>query len=134
MLLAKKIFEFHAQVQKCHFGNFSILPIWHFWTCAWNSKLFLAKIILLKHYENENKKKYSQLDPNPGFMQEKVQKGDFLKKDSQEFFFSCFRFLWISQRPGKLNWEWVVFLPSKNYTGSVTDENGRWLYNLSPLH
>ena len=23
--------------------------------------------------------------PNPGFMQEKVQKGDFLKKDSREF-------------------------------------------------
>ena len=26
----------------------------------------------------------SQGPPNPGFMQEKVQKGDFLKKDSQE--------------------------------------------------
>ena len=25
--------------------------------------------------------------PNPGFMQEKVQKGDFLKKPLQEFFF-----------------------------------------------
>ena len=25
--------------------------------------------------------------PNPGFMQEKVQKGDFLKKDSRELFF-----------------------------------------------
>ena len=24
MLLAKKNFEFHAQVQKCHFGNFVI--------------------------------------------------------------------------------------------------------------
>ena len=36
------------------FGNFSILPKWHFWTCAWNSKFFLAKIILLKHYENGN--------------------------------------------------------------------------------
>ena len=23
--------------------------------------------------------------PNPGFMQEKIQKGDFLKKDSQDF-------------------------------------------------
>ena len=31
-LLAKKNFEFHAQVQKCHFGNFSILAKWHFWT------------------------------------------------------------------------------------------------------
>ena len=25
--------------------------------------------------------------PNPGFMQEKAKKGDFLKKDLQEFFF-----------------------------------------------
>ena len=27
----------------------------------------------------------SQGPPNPGFMYEKVQKGDFLKKDSREF-------------------------------------------------
>ena len=26
MFLAKIFFEFHAQVQKCHFGNFSFLP------------------------------------------------------------------------------------------------------------
>ena len=53
--------------------------------------------------------------PNPGFMQEKVQKGYFLKKDSRESkIFSCFRFLWISLRPGTLNWERVVFLQSKN--------------------
>ena len=52
--------------------------------------------------------------PNPGFMQEKVQKGDFLKKPSWELkFFCCFRFLWISQRPGTLNWKWLVFLVSK---------------------
>ena len=71
MLLAKKNFEFHAQVQKC----------------AWNSNLFLAESILLRHYENGNKKKYSQLVPGipiPGFMQEKVQKGDFLKKNLTE--------------------------------------------------
>jgi hypothetical protein len=31
---------------------------------------------------------------NPGFMQENVQKGDFLKKGSRELkFFVCFRFL-----------------------------------------
>ena len=32
----------------------------------------------------------SQGPPNPGFMQEKVQKGDFLKKDTSEngFFFA----------------------------------------------
>ena len=42
---------------------------------------FLAKSILLKHYENGNKKIFSNVSqglPNPGFMQEKVQKGDFL--------------------------------------------------------
>ena len=51
---------------------------------------------------------------NPGFMQEKVQKGEFLKKDSWELkFFSCFRFLWISRRPGTLNCERVVFWLSK---------------------
>ena len=42
--------------------------------------------------------------PNPGFMQKKVQIGDFLKKDSRELiFFSCFRFLRIPPRPGTLN-------------------------------
>ena len=56
----------------------------------------------------------SQGLPNPGLMQEKVQKGDFLKKPSQELkFFCCFRFLWISQRPGMLNWKRLVFLLSK---------------------
>ena len=29
----------------------------------------------------------SQGPPNPGFMQEKVQKGDFLKNDLREFIF-----------------------------------------------
>ena len=53
----------------------------------------MALLILcmkFKNYENGNKKKYSQLvqgSPNPGFMQEKVQKGDSLKKDSRELFF-----------------------------------------------
>ena len=57
----------------------------------------------------------SQGPPNPGFIQKKVQKGDFLKTDSRESkIFSCFRYLWISRRPGTLNWERVVFLPSKN--------------------
>ena len=40
------------------------------------------------------KLKNSQDPPNPGFMQEKVQKGDFLKKPSRELkLFCCFRFL-----------------------------------------
>ena len=81
MLLAKTFFEFHAQVQKCHFGNFSFLPKWHFWTRTWNSKIFLAisffwsimKMAIRNCFRN-----MSQGLPNPGFMQEKVQKGDFL--------------------------------------------------------
>ena len=44
----QKNFEFHARVQKCHFGNFSILPKWHFWTRAWNSKKKFAKITHFK--------------------------------------------------------------------------------------
>ena len=36
----------------------------------------------------------SQGPPNPGFMKEKVQKGDFLKKGSRELKnYFCFRFL-----------------------------------------
>ena len=100
------------------FGNFSILPKWHFWTCAWNSNFFWPKAFfwsIMKMATRKNIHNLSKGPPNPGFMQEKVQKGDFLKKDSRELkFFSCFRFLWISQRPGTLNWERVVFLPSKN--------------------
>ena len=117
MFFAKKNFEFHARVQKCHFGKNEKLPKWHFWTRAWNSKIFLAKSILLKHYENGNKKKFQNLSqgpPNPGFMQKKVQKGDFLKKPSRKLkFLFCFRFLWIFRRPGMLNWERLVFLLSK---------------------
>ena len=66
MLLVEKFFEFHARVQKCHFGKIEKLPKWHL----------------------------SQGPQNPGFMQKKVQKGDFLKKDSRELkFLFCFRFL-----------------------------------------
>ena len=53
-------------------------------------KFFLTKSILLKDYENAFKKKYSYMSqgpPNPGFMQEKVQKGDFRKKPWQELIF-----------------------------------------------
>ena len=52
---------------------------------------FLARSSLLKHYENGNKKKkihnMFQVPPNPGFMQEEVQKGDFLQKLSRELIF-----------------------------------------------
>ena len=60
-------------------------------------EIFWTKSILLKYYENDNKKNtynMSQGPPNPGFMQEKVQKGDFLKKTSRGLnFLFCFRFL-----------------------------------------
>ena len=78
----------------------------------WSKAFFwsIMKMAVRKIFRN-----MSQGPPNPGFMQEKVQKGDFLKKDSRELnSFSCFRFLWISRRPGTLNWEGVVFLQSKN--------------------
>ena len=43
----------------------------------------------MKMLTRKNIHNMSQAPPNPGFMQEKVQKGDFLKKDSRElkFFF-----------------------------------------------
>ena len=57
MILAKKIFEFHASFQKCHFGK------------------SIMKMAIRRNIHNS-----SQGLPNPGFMQKKVQKGDFLKK------------------------------------------------------
>ena len=118
MLLAKKIFEFHAQVQKCHFGKIEKLPKWHFWTLAWNSKIFRPKAFfwsIMKMAIRKNIHNLSQGPPNPGFMQKKVQKGDFLKKPSRELKnYFCFRFLWISRRPGTLYWKRVFFWSSKN--------------------
>ena len=142
MLLVKIFFEFHDQVQKCHFGNFSILPKWHFWSRAWYSKFFLPKTFfwsIMKMAIRNFFHNLSQGLPNPGFMQEKVQKGDFLKKDSQEFKkFSRFRFLWISRRPGTLNWERVVFLPSNNLYRKCAcswPKNGqKWFFVCSPWH
>ena len=46
---------------------------------AWNLKK-MAKSVLLKHYVNGNRKNIYNMPqglPNPAFMQEKVQKGDF---------------------------------------------------------
>ena len=99
-----------AKIKNCQNGTFEPVheiqnffgPKAFFWS--------IMKMAIRKFFRN-----MSQGLPNPGFMHEKVQKGNFLKKDSRELkFFSCFRFLWISRRPGTLNWERVVFLPSKN--------------------
>ena len=74
----------------------------------------------------------SQGPPNPGFMQKKVQKGDFLKKDSQELKnLFCFRFLWISGRSGTLNCERVFFWLSKNLCKQCAE--GQWTCTLDPL-
>ena len=121
-------------LQKNDFGqkNFWIsctgskVPFWQNWKIAkmallnlcMKFKIFLAKSILLKHYENGNKKKYSQLVPGSAksrIYSGKSTKRGFSKKGlTRIIFFSCLRFLWISRRPGTQNWEWVVFLPSKN--------------------
>ena len=52
--------------------------------------------------------------------QKKIQISCMGSKPSQELiFFSCFRFLWIPQRPGTLNWKRLVFCCLKSYTSSV---------------
>ena len=51
---------------------------------------FSSKSIHLKYYEDGNKKNILNMPqgwPNPGFMNEKVHKGDFLKKPSRELKF-----------------------------------------------
>ena len=78
--------------QNCKIAKMALLN-----PCMKSDFFVLFKSILLKQYENDNKKnihKTSQGWPNPGFMQEKVQKGDFLKKPSQELKkINCFRVL-----------------------------------------
>ena len=94
------------------FQNGGFEPVHEIRKKFWPKVFFwsIMKMAIRKFFHN-----LSQGPPNPGFMQEKVQKGNFQKKDSRQLKnFSCFRFLWISQRPGMVNWEWVVFLPSKN--------------------
>ena len=98
-----------AIFQFCQNGTFE--PVHEIQNFFWSKAFFWSfmKMGIRKTVHN-----LSQGLPNPGFIQEKVQKGDFLKKDSRKLnFFSCFRLLWISRRPGMLNWERVVFLTSK---------------------
>jgi hypothetical protein len=60
---------FGGRVQKCHFGNFSSVPKWHFWTHAWFffwPKAFYwsnMKMAIRKNIHN-----MSQGPPDPGFM------------------------------------------------------------------
>ena len=99
----KLIFQF--------FQNGTFKPVHEIWIFFW-PEVFLWSIMKMSIRKNIHN--MPQGLPNPGFMQEKVQKGDFLKKPSWELkFFCCFRFLWISRRSGTLNWKWLVFLLSK---------------------
>ena len=111
MLLAKKKSKstILAIFQFCQSGTFE--PVHETWKFFWPKAFFwsIMKMAIRKFFHN-----LSQGPPNPGFMQEKVQKVDFLIKDSRELkFLFCFRFLWISWRPGMLNWERVFFWWSK---------------------
>ena len=97
------------KLKNCQNGTFE--PVHEIRKFFWPKVFFwsIMKVPFRKNIHN-----MPQGPPNPGFMQEKVQKGDFLKKPSRELnFFCCFRFLWISRRPGTLNWKWLVFLLSK---------------------
>ena len=78
-----------AKLKNCQNGTFeAVHEIQKFF---WPKAFFLS---IMKMATRKNINNLSKGPPNPGFMQEKVQKGDFLKKDSRELnFFSCFRFL-----------------------------------------
>ena len=81
-----------AIFQFCQNGTFELVHEIRkfFWpkTFYWS----IMKMAIRKFFHN-----LSQGLPNPGFMQKKVQKGNFLKEDLRELiFFVCFRFLWIS--------------------------------------
>ena len=73
------------------------------WNFFWPKSFIwsITKMAIRKNIHN-----MSQGLPNPGIMQEKVQKGDFL----------CFRIVWIPRTPGtgRLNQKRLVFLSSKN--------------------
>ena len=68
-----------AKLKNCQNGTFEpgheiqnfFWPIAFFWS--------IMKMATRNFFHN-----LSKSPPNPGFMQENVQKGDFLKKDSQE--------------------------------------------------
>ena len=103
-----------------YFQNGTFEPVHEIWKIFW-PKVFFWSIMNMPLRKNIHN--LPQGPPNPGLMQEKVQKGDFLKKPSWQLkFFCCFRFLWISRRLGKLNWKRLVFLLSKIlYKKCVTD-------------
>ena len=67
------------KLKNCQNGTFE--PLHEIWKSFW-PKSFSSSI--MKMAIRKNIHKMSQGPPNPGFMQAKVQKGDFLKKLSLE--------------------------------------------------
>ena len=69
-----------AKMKNCQNGTFEPMHENVFWPKAffWS----IMKMGIRKNFHN-----LSQGPPNPGFIQEKVQIGDLLKKDSRDFFF-----------------------------------------------
>ena len=90
-------------------GNFSILPKWHFWTHAWNSKkLFWPKdFIWGNQYESAIYKNIHNLFqglPNPGFRSVNVQAETFLTNDTRDFKNSFYLWiLWIPSNAERQN-------------------------------
>ena len=91
MLLAthKKIIFMHGfnsaileKLKNCQNGTFE--PVHEIWNCFWPQVFFWS---IMKMLIRENIHNMPQGPSNPGFMQEKVQKGDFLKKPSRELNF-----------------------------------------------
>ena len=85
----------------------SKVPFWQNWK--------IAKVALLnpcKKFEFFFSQKHSA---KSRIYAEKSTKKGFSKKALVRIdFFFCFRFLWISRKPGTLNWEQVFFWLSKN--------------------
>ena len=87
------------KLKNCQNGTFE--PMHEIWKKIWSRAFFwsIMKMAIRKNIPN-----MSQGPLNLGFMQEKVQKGDFLKKPSRELKnYFCFRIVWIPWTPGRVN-------------------------------
>ena len=119
----------NARIHKCHISNFSFLAKWHFWTLAWNSKLFLPivffwsimKLLIVKIFRKCPR--VHQIHNHRGNVDamsiikvsQRTKRGFFLKKPSRDLKnYFCFGWVWIPQTPGRVNWKWLVFLPPKS--------------------
>ena len=127
-LLAQIFFEFHAWVQKCHFGRMEKLPNGTFEPMHEIQKHFgpkdffwgIMKVPFTKIIHN-----FFEGLPDPGFWSVKVQTETLFKKDSRNFNNSFYLgFLWIPSKPGKQNWKWAflwVFIIVKKQCDLTTN-------------